>query len=279
MDFLRIRKKAKERAAARERERPAGDAGGAPDRGGAPRAAGADPVLTDADVLEGKLAAELRWPEPPPPPRGPPPPPGEGFVIAARGAPAAVPEPPRDPLGAFFYREDEPGSPILELGLAAAAVAPSEPAEPRRAYLAFFLGDEEYALELGCLREILRPPPIAEVPRAPRDVLGVVTVRGEVIAVLDPRRRLELPPAGAAAPARIVVCDVGEGPVGLLVDRVTQVVRLEVSAVEPRPRGVGAAGSEVIAGIGRLDDRLLVLLDAPALLGGRVRAEAAEAVR
>ena len=298
MDFLGIRKKAKERAAARAREAEAGKPGPeprpTPDEPGPPGAP-PDTVVTDADVLEGKLMAELQGP--PPPPAAAEMPPGGGeddFFIAARGprtpvmqddaaalsgllpadrpagrAPEAEARPsPPGSLDEFFFREDEPGSPILDPGLAAAE-RPESPAQPeaRKEYLGFFLGEEEYALEIESVREILRAPPIAEVPRAPQDVLGVVTVRGEVIPVLDPRRRLDLPARPAGAGHRVVICQYRGTSVGVLVDRVSQVVRLPPSAIETRPQGIGRADPATIAGIGRERDRLLIILDPAALLG------------
>jgi purine-binding chemotaxis protein CheW len=105
------------------------------------------------------------------------------------------------------------------------------------------------------------------VPRAPAHILGVVTVRGEVVAVIDPRRRLGL---AAAHPAegegKIVIVDAGEGPCGLHVDRVASVVRLRPGSIEPCPQGIAGQRSEVLAGIGREGDRLFTVLDLPALL-------------
>ncbi len=305
MDFLRIRKKAKERAAARARGAKAGGPRQGPGESRPARKAppSADTVVTDAAVLEGRLMAELQGPpEPAGAPAGPPPgppagsPPGvseDDFLIAARGPrmpglaaaalpgrslPAVVPpgRPPEEerrpwaagPLDEFLYREDEPGAWILDQGLAAAE-PPEAPAPPeaRKEYLGFFLGQEEYALEIASVREILRAPVITEVPRGPPDVLGVVTVRGEVMPVVDPRRRLRLPPRPEGAGHRVVVCQHGGTPVGVLVDRVSQVVRLPPSAIEPRPQGVGGAEPGAIAGIGRERERLFIILDPAALLG------------
>jgi purine-binding chemotaxis protein CheW len=91
-------------------------------------------------------------------------------------------------------------------------------------------------------------------------------VRGEVIAVFDPRRRLGLPSGDADRKARLVVCDCGNGPRGLLVDAVSHVVRLAPSSIEPRPGGIGGTAAEYIVGIGRDRGHLVVLLDLPALL-------------
>jgi purine-binding chemotaxis protein CheW len=254
MDFLRIRQKAKERAETREREP-------VPARQPAPPAElAAEEVEQIEDALRAELAAAATPTLPPPPSLDlPSPEPG----------PAA-----EDPLDEFFWREDELAPSLPELIGAASARAPIELPEARREWLTFRLGGEEYAVEIEHVREILKAPVVTEVPRAPAHVLGVIMVRGEVIAVYDPRRRLGLPTSPATRQARVIVCDAGEGPRGLLVDAVSQVVRLPVSAIEARPSGIGGPSSEYVASIGRDRDRLFILLDLAALLHDAAPAEA-----
>lgn len=180
-------------------------------------------------------------------------------------------EPLPAPLEEFFWRADETGPALPDLGLGARDGTPAAaPAGAAREVVAFALGDEEYGLPIHAVREILRAPTLAEVPRAPAHVLGVATVRGEIVPVVDPRRRLALPAAPAVPRARVVVCETGDGPVGLLVDRVTEVFRLPLAAIEPRPPGLSGPGAEPIGGIGRQGDRLVILLDLAALLGTAV---------
>jgi purine-binding chemotaxis protein CheW len=100
-------------------------------------------------------------------------------------------------------------------------------------------------------------------------VLGVITVRGDVVAVFDPRSRLGLPPSLAAETGRVVIVDDGGGPCGLLVDGVANVVRLPRGSIEPCPQGIGGQGADCLAGIGRDEDRLFTLLDLGALLRPR----------
>lgn len=114
---------------------------------------------------------------------------------------------------------------------------------------------------------MLKSPAVTEVPRAPAGILGVVTVRGEVVAVFDPRRRLGLPgPTPEVGQGRIVIVDDGEGPCGLLVDMVASVVRLAHGSIEPTPQGIGGAAADCLAGIGRERNRLFTVLDLAALL-------------
>lgn len=170
-----------------------------------------------------------------------------------------------DPLDDFFYREDEasPGVGLVAQaapgGLAREAVALDE-------FLIFRLGGEEFGVEIGRVLEVMRTPPVTEVPRAPPDILGVISVRGDVVTVVDPRSRLGLS-AGASGPApRVVVVDDGAGACGLLVDQVAGVVRLPQGALEPCPQAIGAGGGEVFLGIGREQERLFTVLDTRALL-------------
>src|SRR5512138_3373579 len=180
---------------------------------------------------------------------------------------AAPRAPDADPLDEFFWREDEDAPRLLEVLGASSARPPAEALEARQEWLAFALSGEEYAIAIEQVREVLKAPTITEVPRAPSHVLGVIMVRGEVIAVLDLRRRLGLPAAGAGRQARVLICDSGDGARGFVVDAVSEVVRLPPSAVEPRPNGIPGPAAECIAGIGRRGSQLYILLDLAAVLG------------
>ena len=322
MDFLKIRKKARERAAARGPAPSPAIADATPPAAATPSptaitdesatptpteaAPGADPGVRDADALEGELAARLagapaldegfttwrpgsgpapRAAEPLPPPRSPPEPRSEDFALVTHAAPrafvaaqpvivpvpplaAAPPSAPRAPLDEFFYRADEETPELPGVG-GSSEPAPEEDLESavREEYLTFLLGREEYAVAIERVREVVKAPPVTEVPRAPAHILGVVTVRGEVVAVLDPRRRLGLPGAPPADGAgRIVIVDGGDGACALLVDAVASVVRLPPGAIEPYPQGIGGPRAEYLAGIGREGDRLFTVLDLGALL-------------
>ena len=173
-----------------------------------------------------------------------------------------------DPLDDFFYRPDEPSDELLDF-TAPEDDAPRAADEALREFLAFRLAGEEYAVGLERVREIVKVPVITEVPRAPQDVLGVMSLRGEVIPVFELRRRLGLPiPSGEPGrSARIVIVDLGEGPVGLIVESVSHVVRLKPSTIEATPPGLGGgAESEYLAGIGRQKHQLYILLNVDAVL-------------
>lgn len=122
----------------------------------------------------------------------------------------------------------------------------------RAEYLAFSLGGEAYAIEIGNIVEILRPLPITEVPRADPDVVGVMSVRGRLVAVLDLKRRFKLQQKGVAMDkkSRILLVDAIDEEIGLLVDEVLQVYRLSEGEIEP-PTVLGSEQAPHVVGIGR----------------------------
>ena len=133
----------------------------------------------------------------------------------------------------------------------------------RTEYIAFGLAGETYAVPIAQLAEILRPPPITEVPRAPRTVVGVVSVRGRLVTVVDLRQRLRLPAAPLDRRSRILLVDNGTEHLGLLVDEVQQVWRLSADEIEPA-NVLGGEQAAHVAGIGRpagVEGTILILLD------------------
>jgi purine-binding chemotaxis protein CheW len=135
--------------------------------------------------------------------------------------------------------------------------------------LAFALGDEEYAVDIRRIREIIKTRPVTEVPRAPAFVPGIISVRGQIIPVIELRQRLRLPapPRPPGREARVLIVSRGDEDFGLLVDEVRQVVRMRDSDVEPPPAMLGGPDVDLISGIGRpWGDRMLILLDLDAVL-------------
>lgn len=131
----------------------------------------------------------------------------------------------------------------------------------RTEYLAFGLASEAYAVRIELITEILRPPPMTEVPRAPKSVRGIVSVRGRLVTVLDLRARLLVKEAPLASRSRMLLAEHRGEAMGLLVDEVRQVYRLADSEIEPAA-ALGGEQPPYILGIGRpADGQLLVLLD------------------
>ncbi len=125
----------------------------------------------------------------------------------------------------------------------------------------FRVGEEEFSVSILKVQEIIRMSEITKVPRSPEFVEGVINLRGKVIPVIDLRKRFGLPTAERTSDTRTIVVDCEGKVVGLIVDSVTEVLRLSQSTVEPPPDIVGGVDSEYISGVGKLEDRLVILLD------------------
>jgi purine-binding chemotaxis protein CheW len=132
-------------------------------------------------------------------------------------------------------------------------------------YLAFALAGDLYAVQISYIAEILKPPPITEVPRAPREIIGVMSVRGRLVTVIDLRRRFRLVESATDRKTRILLVDTGGESMGLLVDEVLQVYRLADTEIEPA-QVLGGDQPAHIAGIGRPEGALLILVDLKPIL-------------
>lgn len=141
---------------------------------------------------------------------------------------------------------------------------------PVTEYLAVRIAGELFAVPLADVREISVPPQITRVPRAPREVLGVVSLRGLLITVVDPRRKLHLAPDTGGKRGRILVIPMASGEtMGLYVDEVLQVYRLAEHEIEPAQQVLGTNLAEYVTAIARRDDALLIILALPPLLATR----------
>ena len=125
----------------------------------------------------------------------------------------------------------------------------------------FDLSTEAYGVDIGAVREIIRLQDITRVPRTPEFVEGVINLRGKVIPVVDLRKRFGLPAEVESKENRIVVVDIGAQDIGVVVDAVTEVLRISTEAVEPPASVITTADSEYLLGIAKLDSRLIILLD------------------
>ena len=127
--------------------------------------------------------------------------------------------------------------------------------------VSFNLGKEEFAVDILKIQEINRMVEITKVPKSPEFVEGVINLRGKVIPIIDLRKRFKLPGSESTKQTRIVVVDIDNMVVGLVVDAVSEVLRLPANTVEPPPPIVAGIDSEYISGVGKLEDRLLILLE------------------
>lgn len=132
----------------------------------------------------------------------------------------------------------------------------------------FSLGTEEFGVDIMRVQEIIRIPPITRVPKAPAYVEGVINLRGNVIPVVSLRTRFGMDKVEETDLSRIIVLQVQKKVFGIRVDAVTEVLRLDASAIEPPPPVALGMDSQFIRGVGKIGERLLILLDLDNIMGG-----------
>ncbi len=148
---------------------------------------------------------------------------------------------------------------------------PGAAADEPQTFLTLRLGGQHFALSVAPVREILDEQPVATLPEAAPDVIGLIDVRGESVMVMDVSRRLGVVPA-TEGNRRIVVLeragDYGR-PVGMLADQVLSVVEIAGPEIEPAPRAPASGPApRLLQGIARLGGNMVLVLDHEALLGG-----------
>lgn len=126
---------------------------------------------------------------------------------------------------------------------------------------------EEYGLDIGSVQEIIRLQEITRVPHATPFIFGVINLRGRVIPVLDIRKRFNLPTGDYGETTRIIITDSQGTLVGILVDSVSEVIRLQGDLIEHLPTGSGSINTEFFTGIGKIGQRLIIMLNLEKILG------------
>lgn len=132
----------------------------------------------------------------------------------------------------------------------------------------FLIGSEEYAVDILKVQEINRIVQITKVPNSPDFVEGVINLRGKVIPILDLRIRMGMGKKEHDAHTRIMVVDISQKTIGFVVDEVTEVLRIPKSVIEAPPELATGQRSDFITGVGKLEDRLLILLDLDKIISG-----------
>jgi purine-binding chemotaxis protein CheW len=127
--------------------------------------------------------------------------------------------------------------------------------------VSFNIGTEEFGVDILKVQEINRMVEITRVPQTPHYVEGVINLRGKVIPVVCLRKRFSLEMKEHDKNTRIVVVDIEGNILGLIVDAVSEVLRLSAGTIEPPPNIVTGINSDYIKGVAKLNDRLLIYLD------------------
>ena len=141
-----------------------------------------------------------------------------------------------------------------------------EAQEARLELLTFLVSGEQYAIEIERIVEIVPPRPVTRIPNADPSVVGIVSLRGTIVTLVDVRRKLGHPAGADSADTRIVVIDFHNETIGFAVDRVLRVVKLVAAEVEPHPVVHAAELEAAVRGVFRVSGALTILLDLDKLL-------------
>lgn len=180
---------------------------------------------------------------------------------AKRDSAPASPGGTADPLEALFRLGQELDLATEEAYFQGLVGGKREEDENLRQLLCFSLGQEEYVVDIGQVKEIVKLREITEIPRAPDFILGLISLRGAIIPIYDLMRRLKLGAIEPTPAARVVVCQHGQKIVGLLVEKINQVVRIPEQGIEPTPGILSGLDRDMVEGVGRHQGRMLILLD------------------
>ena len=132
--------------------------------------------------------------------------------------------------------------------------------------LTFIIAGEQYAVSIDHLVEIITPRGATPVPNADPTIVGIISLRGTMVTVIDVRRKLRHPQAGIGNDTRIIVAERGSEVLGFEVDRVLRVVKVDSAAIEPHPVVHSSELSEAVRGVFRHANALTILLDLDKLL-------------
>ena len=202
----------------------------------------------------------------------------------ARGADRAASATPGITLPAFGLAEEILGMTNAESGMRNDEIRGNEVSElrtpnsepatsntgPTLHLVTFSVDREEYGIEISSVQEIIRVTQITAVPNAPDFVRGVINLRGRVIPVLNLRKRLELSDGVLTKNSRIMVVECGARVLGLLVDSVTQVIRIPTASVDTPPGDVEGTKA-FVKGIGKIEARLIMIMELDKVLSKETR--------
>jgi len=130
----------------------------------------------------------------------------------------------------------------------------------------FQLSEQTYGIDIASVYEIIRMEKITRVPRTPDFVEGVINLRGRIIPVIDLCKRFNLPDSEKTGSSRIIIVDVDGNTVGMIVDAVSEVIRVPVGSIEPPPAMIHGIDAAYLKGIAILDSRLIILLNLEKML-------------
>ncbi|NLG33402.1 MAG: chemotaxis protein CheW [Syntrophomonadaceae bacterium] len=133
-------------------------------------------------------------------------------------------------------------------------------------FVTFTLESEEYGIPINKVREIIKISEWNKVPRAPYFIKGVINLRGEIIPIIDLRILFKIKKTSSKDQYQIVIIEISGNRVGIMVEEVNEVIKLTAAAIEQLPDILKTDGSSFIMGMGKQDNRILILLNADEIL-------------
>lgn len=132
----------------------------------------------------------------------------------------------------------------------------------------FELSGEEFGVDIMQVSEVIPVPRITRIPQAPECVKGLINLRGKILVVIDHNKRLGFQPKDTDSLSRILIVEVKDTVTGMLVNSVKEVMHLPLSSIEPPPEIIKSKiNSEYLTGVGKVGDRLLIILNLAKVLG------------
>jgi len=136
-----------------------------------------------------------------------------------------------------------------------------EEAQEVQQFVCFKLADEEYAMDIQCVQEVIRVKRITPVPQMPEFCRGVVNIRGNVIAIFDLRKVFHLPEKPLDEASKFLITKVDDVMMGLIVDEILDNIKLEPAEIDPTPTVKMKIEKECVKGLGSLEGRMIVIID------------------
>ena len=132
----------------------------------------------------------------------------------------------------------------------------------------FKLGNNEYAIDIMQAKEIIKMEKITLIPNAPDYVEGVINLRGNIIPIVDLKKRFNLEENDGEKNTGIIIVKIDDVDMGIIIDAISKVVSISNSNIQPPPPMLSGIGQKYIKGVAKLDDKLLVVLDLEKLIVG-----------
>ncbi len=141
--------------------------------------------------------------------------------------------------------------------------------------ISFAIGDDDYGVNIQTVKEVIRHREITRLPKAPAFVKGVINLRGDIIPILDLRERFGMEQKEYTGMTRVIVVEIDGRSIGTVVDSVSHVIRIDEGQIEPPPPCVGKISEEYIRGVGKVGEKLIVLLNIDRILTSEEKIELA----